>query len=646
MRIVYFSFPARSHTVPSLALVGELVRGGASVEYHSIGRFQGLIKATGATFVGYPEEFDQLPDPTGMGGSADPGLHAERLAGAAERILPGLRATVPCPDLVIFDASAPWGRTLGQEWRAPLVAFVTTFAFQRGMLGLMGIRDAQVLDILAPEADLKLICTSRYFQPSGRHFDEKFVFVGPLLAHRPEEGVVVRREGDRPLAYVSLGTIFNRDLALVRRITGILAADGWQVAVSLGNAGHDASGGWPEGVRVYPFVNQMAALAVADLAVTHGGMGSISEILAAEVPAIVVPQGADQFLVGRRTAQLGAAVVVETSADDVEWAAALARVRTEREAFRSAARLAAESFNEVTPIDAAAGQVLAQATETAFLGGVFAEARTAMEEASSRQPFPPRFTKEGARCMAGHLGMPESRMKELLRDAALYQVFLPAAIVANPAQCQAAARNAPVSFEKVRSALAAVEQHPQVVVLAFHMSGLPLVSSLVDAAWTDLDAGPKHLLLAARNMSWLTQDSGSWVAERGTILGADRAGLRQLLTGLRAGTIRRLLAMVDGPQAPGGPGTRALSGISAGLGFRTGLVSTVLGLGIPILPLLHFWDGERLVVECGPVLTSVDNGIDAMAGHIESLLRRHPEQWLNWPAASLRTPAPGAEDSA
>ena len=80
-----------------------------------------------------------------------------------------------------------------------------------------------------------------------------------------------------------------------------------------------------------------------------------------------------------------------------------------------------------------------------------------------------------------------------------------------------------------------------------------------------------------------------------------------------------------------------MSGISPGLGFRTGVLSHILSMGIPVLPVLHYWQSERLAIEFGPVLTSREEGIAAVANIIEGILRRHPEQWLNWPAARLRT---------
>jgi lauroyl/myristoyl acyltransferase len=60
---------------------------------------------------------------------------------------------------------------------------------------------------------------------------------------------------------------------------------------------------------------------------------------------------------------------------------------------------------------------------------------------------------------------------------------------------------------------------------------------------------------------------------------------------------------------------------------------------IPVLPVTHAWESDRLVIEWQPLIDGADPsaGVDAIAALIERLLRRHPEQWLNWAAARIRT---------
>jgi hypothetical protein len=276
-------------------------------------------------------------------------------------------------------------------------------------------------------------------------------------------------------------------------------------------------------------------------------------------------------------------------------------------------------------------------TEAAFLKGLFERAREAMDGASASGRFPPRFVMEGGRSMARHMGITEPRLAELLPAASLYQYFLPSVLAADTSNFTQIESRLPESFALIRDKFSELESHPQLVILTFHMSGLPLLLALTNGAYRQLRSGPCHVMVAPRNMGWLAVENGRWVREACKVIVANSAGLRRLVTGLRDGSIERLGALVDGPDAPGNPGTRALSGISPTLGFRTGLLSHILSMGIPVLPVLHYWRCERLAIEFGPLLTSPADGIDAVAGIIECILRRHPEQWLNWTAARLRT---------
>ena len=55
---------------------------------------------------------------------------------------------------------------------------------------------------------------------------------------------------------------------------------------------------------VYNFVPQIEVLKRTDLFITHGGMNSTSEAMYFGVPLIVVPQAADQPIVGKRIEDL------------------------------------------------------------------------------------------------------------------------------------------------------------------------------------------------------------------------------------------------------------------------------------------------------------------------------------------------------
>jgi hypothetical protein len=274
-------------------------------------------------------------------------------------------------------------------------------------------------------------------------------------------------------------------------------------------------------------------------------------------------------------------------------------------------------------------------SEQDIFAGLFAEARRAMMATSQRKPYPPRMILASVRTMGRHLEYSEAEIAALLEPAIFHQCFLPPVLGANQTILTEIPRHLPRSFERMRSDVSAQQYNGPMVVLLFHFSGMSIVGSLLNHAWLSRGFVNPRLLIAPRNASWLNHEHARWLREAAESIVADRAGLRKLMTGLRNGLISHLVLLADGPQDPAGSGAAPVAGIPA-LGFRTGLLRWLLSSGITVIPLIHYWEGERLHFEWRDPL-SPENGVEPVAALIGELLRRHPEQWLNWPAASLRT---------
>ncbi len=117
------------------------------------------------------------------------------------------------------------------------------------------------------------------------------------------------RDPVRPLAFASLGTLQGGRLGLWRRIVRACVAEDLQLVVAH-CGGLDAAqaaqlrslgAAW-----VTDFVPQQALLAQADLLVTHGGLNTVMDGLAAGLPMAVLPLGFDQPGVAARVVHAGA----------------------------------------------------------------------------------------------------------------------------------------------------------------------------------------------------------------------------------------------------------------------------------------------------------------------------------------------------
>lgn len=101
-------------------------------------------------------------------------------------------------------------------------------------------------------------------------------------------------ERDRPLVYLTLGTVVATDDVLRPVIDGLGELDA-DVLLALGAADGATLGSVPRNVHVEHFVDQPAVLAHAALAVHHGGSGTTIGALTHGVPQLILPKGADQF---------------------------------------------------------------------------------------------------------------------------------------------------------------------------------------------------------------------------------------------------------------------------------------------------------------------------------------------------------------
>jgi UDP:flavonoid glycosyltransferase YjiC (YdhE family) len=143
---------------------------------------------------------------------------------------------------------------------------------------------------------------------------------------------------DRPLVYLTLGTVVSTDEVLRPVAEGLGALD-VDVLLALGSAHGTTLGPLPRNVHVEAFVDQPAVLRHADLAVHHGGSGTILGALVHGTPQVLVPKGADQFWNADLMVRAGLAAVLEpghVTPDEVGRAAAteLANDRPASEAVR------------------------------------------------------------------------------------------------------------------------------------------------------------------------------------------------------------------------------------------------------------------------------------------------------------------------
>ena len=170
--------------------------------------------------------------------------------------------------------------------------------------------------------------------------------------------------GERPLVYVTLGTVMNGNIPLFRLIADALADQPFDVVIALGHGiPREALGEVAGNIRVGGYMPQTRILERASAVVNHGGYNTVSAALGAGLPLYLLPMGADQPYNTERCITAGAALcVIQPQPDGPPSAApppftppeaAVIRDGTRRllqePAFRAAARVIAAEIAALPP---------------------------------------------------------------------------------------------------------------------------------------------------------------------------------------------------------------------------------------------------------------------------------------------------------
>jgi hypothetical protein len=124
---------------------------------------------------------------------------------------------------------------------------------------------------------------------------------------------------DRPLVYVTFGTLFNANSVLFRLVLDALADEPIDVIATVGRDRDPAALlPHPADARVERFVPQADLLPTCSAIVHHGGAGTMFGALAHGVPQVILPQGADNFEHAAMCESAGVAVSLPSDEFDRE----------------------------------------------------------------------------------------------------------------------------------------------------------------------------------------------------------------------------------------------------------------------------------------------------------------------------------------
>lgn len=255
-------------------------------------------------------------------------------------------ATAWRPDVVVGEVAEPAGR----EVAAVTGALHATHGFGTHVpntRALAGVIFEHVSAELGTPNRLESFETGIYLDPcppglqSGEFSSSDLRPIRPGTGHAaPDDRLPpeFRELPARPLVYVTMGTVFN-DSGLVGGIVDALQDLPISIVVTTG-PGSDPSalGPRPANVAAAAFVPQSLVLPMASAVVSHAGSGTMLGALAAGLPQVCLPQGADQFANADRVQAVGAGVRLLPDEVDPDRLRAAVGVVLDDPAYAQAAR--------------------------------------------------------------------------------------------------------------------------------------------------------------------------------------------------------------------------------------------------------------------------------------------------------------------
>jgi UDP:flavonoid glycosyltransferase YjiC (YdhE family) len=118
----------------------------------------------------------------------------------------------------------------------------------------------------------------------------------------------IEQRREAPLVFMTLGTNFstNGDISMFRSVIDGLGSLDVDVLITIGFNNDPASiGPLASNVYVEPYVPQSLLLPHCSAVICHGGPGTILNSLAQGLPLLILPQGADQYVMGDRVLAAG-----------------------------------------------------------------------------------------------------------------------------------------------------------------------------------------------------------------------------------------------------------------------------------------------------------------------------------------------------
>ncbi|NRT35817.1 glycosyl transferase [Clostridium beijerinckii] len=346
-KVLFLSIPAHGHINPTLGLVNELVKQGEEITYFCSEDFKEKIEKTGAKFKSYRVELSLFKRKHNTSSDMGPDKlldYINETLKSSDKIIKDILNQIEGKkfDYIMYTAMFPFGSIIAQILKIPSVSSFAVFATPKELRSqhkeLMNenlIKNHPVIetykkvsrqikeefnvemshnifDLFFNKGDINIAYTSKYFVAHPEYYDDSFKFIGPPIYDRKEnlDFPFEKLEGKK-VVYISLGTVFNNTDSNLYDIFFKTFGNTDEVVVMAAYNVDLSKFDIPNNFIVRNYVPQSEVLKYTDVAITHAGMNSTSDLLYNNVPFVAIPIGADQPYMAKRAEELGATISLD-----------------------------------------------------------------------------------------------------------------------------------------------------------------------------------------------------------------------------------------------------------------------------------------------------------------------------------------------
>ncbi len=342
-KVLFLSVPAHGHVNPTLGLVNELIKQGEEITYFCEENFREKIEKTGAKFKSYRVKAIKKNISKNMAIDKILDYINEKIK-LGDEIIKDILDQIKDEkfDYIIYTSVFSFGSAIAQILKIPSISSFAIFATPKELMSrhkelidaklienhpVMNIYKKvsrqlkelynvemphNIFELFFNKGDINIAYTSKYFVAHPEYYDDSFKFIGPPIYDRKEnlDFPFEKLEGKR-IVYISLGTVFNNTDSNLYDIFFKTFTDTDNIVIMAAYNLDLSKFDVPNNFIVRNYVPQSEVLKYTDVAITHAGMNSTSDLLYNNIPFVAIPIGADQPYMAKRAEELGATISLD-----------------------------------------------------------------------------------------------------------------------------------------------------------------------------------------------------------------------------------------------------------------------------------------------------------------------------------------------